>query len=74
MIREENGQKIIKRINLNSAELLSSPYYYLKSDDVVYVEPNKARVTSANGNAQQWVPIVVSVLSLGIIVADRAIN
>ncbi len=74
VIREENGQKIIKRINLNSAELLSSPYYYLKSDDVVYVEPNKARVTSANGNAQQWVPIVVSVLSLGIIVADRAIN
>lgn len=74
VIREENGQKIIKRINLNSSELLSSPYYYLKSDDVVYVEPNKARVSAANSNTQQWVPIVVSVLSLGIIVADRAIN
>lgn len=73
VIREENGQKIIKRINLNSNELLSSPYYYLKSDDVVYVEPNKARVSSANQNSQ-WVPIAVSVLSLAVIVVDRLVQ
>ena len=71
IIREENGQKLIKRINLNSNELLSSPYYYLKSDDVVYVEPNKARVASARGG--QWVPAALSALSLLVVVVDRLI-
>jgi polysaccharide biosynthesis/export protein len=71
IVREENGQKLIKRINLNSSELLSSPYYYLKSDDVVYVEPNKAKVASARGG--QWVPAALSALSLLVVVVDRLI-
>lgn len=73
IIREENGQKLIKRINLNSDELLKSPYYYLKSDDVVYVEPNKARVASS-GRGAQWVPAVLSGLSLVVVIADRFIK
>ncbi len=70
LIREIDGEKITKRIDLNSAELLSSPYYYLQSNDVVYVSPNKARVAGAS-RAQQWVPVVLGSLSLGIIVIDR---
>jgi polysaccharide biosynthesis/export protein len=73
IIREEDGNKTIKRLNLNSNELLSSPYYYLKSNDVVYVEPNKARVATA-GRSQQWIPVVVSGLSLVIIALDRVIK
>lgn len=69
VIREENGQKIIKRINLNSDELLTSPYYYLKSDDVVYVEPNKSRVASSRSS--EWVPVVISALSFAAIIIDR---
>lgn len=73
IIREEDGNKTIKRLNLNSNELLSSPYYYLKSNDVVYVEPNKAKVASS-GRSQQWIPIVVSGLSLIIIAVDRVVK
>jgi polysaccharide biosynthesis/export protein len=73
VIREENGNKIIKRLNLNSNELLSSPYYYLKSNDVVYVEPNKARVATS-GSGQQWLPIIVSGLTIAIIVIDRVVK
>lgn len=69
VIREENGQKVIKRINLNSSELLTSPYYYLKSDDVVYVEPNKSRVASSRSS--DWVPVVISALSFAAIIVDR---
>lgn len=69
VIREENGQKIIKRINLNSNELLTSPYYYLQSDDVVYVEPNKSRVASSRNT--DWVPVVISTLSFAAIIVDR---
>lgn len=73
VIREENGNKIIKRMNLNSNELLSSPYYYLKSNDIVYVEPNKSKVASA-GRGQLWIPALLSGLSLVAIVADRLIK
>ena len=73
VIREENGKKTIKRINLNSNELFTSPYYYLKSNDIVYVEPNKAKIASVS-RSQQWLPVVISALSLGIIVLDRLIK
>jgi Periplasmic protein involved in polysaccharide export len=71
VIREEDdGKKTTKRLNLNSTELFNSPYYYLKPNDVVYVEPNKAKVATTS-RWQMWVPIVLSALSLGIIVVDR---
>jgi polysaccharide biosynthesis/export protein len=70
VIRDEDGKKVTHRLNLNSTELFNSPYYYLKSNDVVYVEPNKSKVAST-GRSQQWIPILISALSLGIIVVDR---
>ncbi len=73
VIREENGQKVIKRLNLNSDELLKSPYYYLKSDDVVYVEPNKTRIASASRNSE-WIPALLSGLSFIVVIADRLIK
>ncbi|WP_242672969.1 polysaccharide biosynthesis/export family protein [Niastella yeongjuensis] len=73
VIRDENGKKLTHRLNLNSTELFSSPYYYLKSNDVVYVEPNKAKVASTS-RTNTWLPILFSALSLGVIVADRIIK
>jgi polysaccharide biosynthesis/export protein len=70
VIREEDGKKVTKRLNLNSTELFNSPYYYLKTNDVVYVEPSKRKVATTS-SWQLWVPIVISALSLGIIVVDR---
>ena len=66
VIREEAGRKVIKRINLNSSELFTSPYYYLQTNDVVYVEPNKAKVRSGS-NTAMWVTVVLAALSFGII-------
>lgn len=51
LIREENGERTYHRLNLNSADLLESPYFYLKQNDVVYVEPNKIR--QANSKVDQ---------------------
>ena len=73
IVREENEKRIIKRIDLNSSELFTSKYYYLQSNDIVYVEPNKAKVATANRSAQ-WLPIFLSGLSLAAIVADRLIK
>ena len=73
IIREEEGQKIIKRLNLNSSELFQSPYYYLKSNDIVYVEANNARVASAT-RSNQLLPILLSGLSFAVIIIDRIIR
>jgi len=70
LIRDENGVKKIKRFDLNSSELLTSPYYYLQSDDIVYVEANKDKVASTSRSAQVW-PIVLSGLSFLAIIIDR---
>ncbi|RYY86659.1 MAG: polysaccharide export protein [Chitinophagaceae bacterium] len=70
LIREEGGQKILKRIDLNSKDLLSSPYFYLRNGDVLYAEPNKARVAAAS-NSRQILPIVLSGLSFVAIILDR---
>lgn len=70
IIREERDQKVIKRINLNSDELLSSPYYYLQSNDIVYVEPTKAKIASASQGIQ-WIGVVLSALSLAVIATQR---
>jgi polysaccharide export outer membrane protein len=70
IIREEEGKKTIKRIDLNSTALFSSPYYYLRPNDIVYVEPDKAKVASANP-VRQWLPLVFSGLTIVVIGLDR---
>lgn len=71
LIRVENGKKITRRINLNEADFVtSSPYYYLKTNDVVYVESNKVKIGN-NSNFRQNMPLIFSALSLLFIVADR---
>jgi polysaccharide export outer membrane protein len=73
IIREEGSKKKIKRLDLNSRELFASPYYYLKSNDIVYVEPNKSRITSTS-RTQLWLPAVLSALSFAVIIIDRLIK
>lgn len=49
LIREiEGGKKEYVRINLNDTAILSSPYYYLQQNDVLYIQPNNTRVTAAS--------------------------
>jgi len=73
VIREENGTKNIKYLNLNSSELFTSPYYYLKSNDIVYVEPSKAKVGSST-RSTQLLPIILSGLSFIAIIVDHLIQ
>lgn len=60
--RETNGEKQFQRIDLTSPELFSSPYFYLQQNDIVYIQPNKARAGSSTYN--QNLGIGLSLLSL----------
>jgi len=63
LVREEGDKKVIRRLNLNSPDILTSPYYYLKTNDVVYVEPSRSKIASAS-RSQQLLPVILSALSL----------
>jgi len=39
LVRNENGENIRINLNLNKSEILSSSYYYLRPNDIVYVMP-----------------------------------
>jgi polysaccharide export outer membrane protein len=73
LIREENGKKRVKHIDLNSKSFLSSPYYYLQPNDIVYVEANKNKVASV-GRMTPYLPAILSGLSVIILVVDRVIQ
>ena len=49
LIREDStGMKSIHVLNLNDANLINSPYYYLQQNDIVYVEPNKVKAQNSS--------------------------
>ena len=60
--REVNGQLEIARLDLTKADVLTSPYYYLQQNDVVYVSPNKVRAVSST-NAGLWISLVGTLAS-----------
>ena len=70
LIREDaSGQKHEVRLNLNDANLINSPYYYLQQNDILYVEPNsvKAKNSAIGSSTTIWfsfIGIVTSVASL----------
>lgn len=73
LIREDaNGEKHIYKLNLNNADLINSPYYYLQQNDIVYVEPNKAK--AQNSDIGSMTTLWFSATSILISVASLLVN
>ncbi len=63
IIREENGKRTFARLDLTKRDAFRSAYYSLHSNDIVYVEPSKVRISAAD-RTFQLVPIVLGVVSI----------
>lgn len=66
---EENGNKTVAVLDLTDKNLISSPYFYLQQNDVIYVEPNKAKAKNSgySTTTSLWLTatsILVSLTSL----------
>lgn len=49
LIREDAmGQREIINLNLNKADIVISPYYYLQQNDILYVTPNKTKAKNSD--------------------------
>jgi len=66
VVREEKGKRTFARLDLTSSKVFNSPYYFLKQNDLVYVEPNKTKVVSSDDKLIRTVTIAGAVLSLAV--------
>lgn len=67
VVREEGNRKVEYRVNLLSKKLYTSPVYYLKQNDNIYVEPNYASIQSASSNSNTSLFISITGLAITIV-------
>lgn len=60
--RETTDGITTQRVDLTSTDFMQSDYFYLKQNDIVYVEPNKTRVNSSGVGPN--ISIYLTVISL----------
>ena len=71
VIREKDGKRTILMHDLRSSDIFNSPCYYLQQNDIVYVEPNRAKAEQTDINQNKslsvWfgaISVLVSIASL----------
>lgn len=66
VIREQNNERHTYKLDLRSEKIFESPAYYLKQNDIVYVQPNKVRAgqSTLNQNSIKSVSLWISIISL----------
>lgn len=67
LTREVDGKIEIARLNLRSADLYTSPYYFVQQNDVIYVSPNKVRAISST-NSGIWLSMISTALSAATVI------
>jgi len=72
LVRENlDGTKTTYRLNLKNSDVLASPLYYLRQNDMIYVEPRKAKSDATDAAQAKYIGIAGAILSVLIIVATR---
>lgn len=74
VIREENGKRSILFHDLRSSDIFTSPCYYLQQNDIVYVEPNKAKAGQRDINQNNSVSVWLSAVSVLAAVASLLVT
>lgn len=74
VIREKNGKRTILFHDLRSSDIFTSPCYYLQQNDIVYVEPNKAKAGQRDINQNNSVSVWLSAVSVLAAVASLLVT
>ena len=73
LVRQENGLRKIYEFSLNSSEIFDKPYYYIKSNDVIIIEPNYSKIKSTGfiGSPSSIASISSLVLSITLLLINN---
>jgi polysaccharide export outer membrane protein len=64
IIREINGQRTFKRLDLRKPEILASEYFYLQPNDMVLVDLNKNKAAVSDQATVRNISLATSVISV----------
>ena len=75
VIRDEDGKQTYHRMDLADSNIFSSPYFYLRQNDVVYVEPNQIRIDNSkyNQNNAYKLSVISTIVSTVSVIASLVI-
>jgi len=73
LIREVNGIRSVRKLDLTSKDILDNPTYYIRNNDVIIVNPNYNRIKSAGfiGSAQSIASISSILLSITLLIINK---
>jgi len=70
LIRELDGKRETIPLDLTTKKILNSPYYYLKNNDIIYVQPNRERVLASDSYFQK-LSLLLSALTIVVVYLSR---
>jgi polysaccharide export outer membrane protein len=73
LVRDTPEGKETVRLSLYEKSLLSSPYYWLQSGDLIYVQPNKTKVNTNTTFFQVW-PTIISSVSVLLVIVNQIVK
>ena len=59
--QQENGSRELIKIDLTKTEVLNSPYYFLKQNDYIYVEPSKSKIVASDAIQSRNISIITAI-------------
>ena len=72
VIRDSSGNREIGTINFNERTLFTSPYYYLRRNDIIIVErDNKVQQTQVLSTVSSLIGIVTSIITLFFVIKTK---
>ncbi|MBW7676603.1 polysaccharide biosynthesis/export family protein [Chryseobacterium chendengshani] len=74
IVRNVDGKFTQQRIDITSAQFINSPYYYMKQNDMIYVQPNTVREKSARVDPNTGLYISVASVIASLVIGVLALT
>ena len=71
LIRDSSGFSNLIRFSLNSKDIINKPFFYLKQNDVIYVETSKSKAAALDQDRLQLLTVITSFVTLLIAISYR---
>ncbi|MFY1048401.1 polysaccharide biosynthesis/export family protein [Chryseobacterium sp. GP-SGM7] len=74
IVRNVDGKFTQERIDITSAQFINSPFYYVKQNDIIYVQPNSVREKSARVDPNTGLYISVASVIASLVIGVLALT
>lgn len=58
--QQDNGSREFVRLDLSKSEVLNSPYFFLRQNDYLYIEPSKSKIASSDAIQNRNITILTT--------------